>query len=82
MLTLIQPISEAVEYHALLAGGNQADDSALDGGPVVDIILKYENLKKNSNKKRKYVFFRLGNEEGTITGDGNNNADQNTEVEL
>lgn len=45
LLTLIQPITEAVKYHALLAGGNQADDPALDGGPVVDVILKYENLK-------------------------------------
>lgn len=50
MLTLIQPVTEAVKYHALLAGGDQADDSALHGGPVVDVILKDENLKRTGTE--------------------------------
>lgn len=52
-LTLIQPITEAVEYHALFAGGNQTDDAALHRGPVVDVVLKYENLKRAETEGKK-----------------------------
>lgn len=44
-LTFIQPVAEAVEDHTLLAGGDQADGTALHGGPVVDVVLEDEDLQ-------------------------------------
>lgn len=65
VLTFIQPITETVEYHALLPGGNQADDPALHGGSVVDVILKYKDLKtRRRRRRRENHFFWLVNEEG------------------
>lgn len=45
-LTLIQPVSEAVEDNPLLASGNQADRSALYRCLVVDVVFKYEDLDR------------------------------------
>lgn len=44
--TFVQPVSEAVEHHALLPRGNQADDAALHRRPVVNVVLKNEDLDR------------------------------------
>lgn len=45
-LTLIQPVSQAVEDNSLLASGHEADRSALYRRFVVDVVFEYEELDR------------------------------------
>lgn len=49
-ITFIEPVSQAVEDHALLPGRNQADGATLYCCSVVDVVLKYEDLEPNAKK--------------------------------
>lgn len=45
-LTLIQPVSEAIEDNSFFASGHQADRSTLYSRSVVDVVFEYEDLDK------------------------------------
>ena len=50
-LTLVQPVSKAVEDDSLFTRGNQADRSVIYCWSVEDIVFKYEDLDKEKQKE-------------------------------
>lgn len=50
-LTFIQPVSQAVKDNFLLAGGNQAESSALHWCSVVNVVFKDEDLDGEKQKE-------------------------------
>lgn len=47
-LTLVQPVAESVEDDVLFARRHQADRAAAHRGAIVNVVLKDEDLKKQT----------------------------------